>query len=241
MKKALYIVKEVISWLLLVALLLTFAFTVYLNITNENKDEGVFLLGYRPVFVLTGSMEPYMMTNGMALTKAVSDIDELAVGDVVTYHVENEDGDLLRITHRIMVIDGDQIYTKGDNNNVADGFPLTIENIEAKVVGVWNGSAWFIDKWNSSTAGKIMLISFGVGAILLYICIKMAIKHLIEKRKAAKQPVADENAPEQIDVAEVDSAPIDPEAPVVEQPETATEETVDTPAVEEPAAPEQNG
>lgn len=191
MKKTLHIVKEVISWVVLVAVLIAFVFSVYTNITNKKVGEGAFLLGYRPVLVLTGSMEPYMMTNGLALTKQVTDINELEAGDVITYHIESESGKTLRITHRITAIEGEYIYTKGDNNFVEDGIPLTMENVEAKVVGVTNVTAWIVAKWQSSTAGKVMLISIVVTAVLLYLCIRMFIKHLFEKRNAAKSVVAD--------------------------------------------------
>ena len=191
MKKALHIAKEVISWAILVAMIIAFAFSVYSNVTNENKGEGAFLLGYRPVLVLTGSMEPYMMTNGLALTKQVKDISELAAGDVITYHIESESGKTLRITHRITEIDGEYIYTKGDNNYVDDGIALTMDNVEAKVVGVTNITAWIVAKWQSSTAGKIMLIAYLVGAILLFICLRMLIKSFFAKKKAAKEVTAE--------------------------------------------------
>ena len=198
MKKALHIVKEVISWLLLFAMLVAFGFTVYSNLTNENEGEGAFLLGYRPVLVLTGSMEPHMMTNSIALTKKVTDIEELAVNDVVTYHVVNENGKLIRITHRIIDIDGEHIYTKGDNNQVSDGFPLTIENIEAKVVYVVNATAWIAAKWNGSVAGKVMLISFGLAIIFFYFCIKSFFRWLGEKIKSRKAaPEVPENVIEE--------------------------------------------
>lgn len=217
MKKAFNIAKEIISWVLLIAVLFAFAFSVYTNIANKNEGEGAFLLGYRPVLVLTGSMEPYMKTNGLVLTKAVSDIDELAVGDVITYHVENLEGKLLRITHRIIEIDGEKIYTKGDNNSVDDGFPLTIENVEAKVVAVANWTAWFVAKWQSSTAGKVMLISLVVGVILLYFCIKDAIKALLAKRKGK----TDEK---EAGAAEVIEGEVSEEAAAAEE-QTRAEET----------------
>lgn len=186
MKKALYIAKEVISWVLLIAMLVLFVFTVYQNVTNENKGEGTFLFGYRPVVILTGSMEPYMKVNGVVLTKAVDDIEELEVGDVISYHVESEKGNLLRITHRIIGIEGELIYTKGDNNNVADGYALTMENVEAKAVAVFNSTAWLVNKWQGSTTGKVMIVSFGAAFIMMYFCLKMAVNCLIDKIKGKK-------------------------------------------------------
>lgn len=163
--------QKIFSWVLLIVMAGLLVFTIFRVAESRKTGEGVFLLGYRPVLVLTGSMEPYMMTNGIALTKEVDSLDDIAVGDVVTYHVLNDDGKKLLITHRIIAIDDGRIYTKGDNNNVDDGFPLTIDNVEAKVVGVFNGTAWLAAKWQTTT-GKIMLISFFVAIILLCYTIK---------------------------------------------------------------------
>ncbi len=161
----------IFSWALLIIMAALLVFTIFRVAESRKTGEGVFLLGYRPVLVLTGSMEPYMMTNGIALTKEVDSLDDIAVGDVVTYHVMNDNGKKLLITHRIIAIDDGLIYTKGDNNNVDDGFPLTIENVEAKVVGVFNGTAWLAAKWQTTT-GKIMLICFLAAIVLLCYTVK---------------------------------------------------------------------
>ncbi len=167
-KKGIRIFKDVMSWFLLAVILLSFIYVAH-NIYNDMKDgtrDGVFFFGYQPIYVLSGSMEPYMMTNSVALTKQVTSMDEINVGDVVTYHIESGEGKLLRITHRIIEIDGDFIYTKGDNSPSADGFPLTIENIKAKVLFVVNLTAWIASKWETTT-GKVMLISFGIGILII--------------------------------------------------------------------------
>lgn len=161
----------IFSWALLIIMAALLVFTIFRVAESRKTGEGVFLLGYRPVLVLTGSMEPYMMTNGIALTKEVDSLDDIAVGDVVTYHVMNDNGKKLLITHRIIAIDDGLIYTKGDNNNVDDGFPLTIKNVEAKVVGVFNGTAWLAAKWQTTT-GKIMLICFLAAIVLLCYTVK---------------------------------------------------------------------
>lgn len=161
----------ILSWVLLITMAVLLVFTIFRVVESKKTGEGVFLLGYRPVVVLTGSMEPYMMTNGVALTKQVDSLDDIAVGDVVTYHIKNDAGKKLLITHRIIAIDDGKIYTKGDNNNVDDGFPLTIDNIEAKVVGVFNGTAWLVAKWGTTT-GKIMIICFAAAIILLCYTVK---------------------------------------------------------------------
>lgn len=173
MKATLKKVGNVMSWVTLIVMSILLVISVQGAIKARETGESNFLLGYRPVLVLTGSMEPYMMTNGIALTKEVTDISQLEVGDVVTYHMNTSKGRLVRITHRIIDMDMDNgfIYTKGDNNRVNDGYTLTIDNIEAKVVAVFNQSAWIAEKWQT-TAGKVMIISFTAFIILSYSLIK---------------------------------------------------------------------
>lgn len=202
MREKLRKLNEIFSWVLLIAMSILLVFSLY-TVKNASKEEGAFLFRYRPVFVLTGSMEPYMMTNGMCLTEKVDSLDDIAVGDVVTFHVEGDNGNLLRITHRIISIDDGIINTKGDNNRVSDDLPLTIDNIEAKVVFVFNQSAWIIKKWET-TAGKIMLISFALAIIFGYYAIKSCIKLMLhsgeaegsEEETIAERVAADNNANE---------------------------------------------
>ena len=165
---------DILSWVLLISMLLLMVYSIHNAHEARKTGESAFLFGYRPVLVLTGSMEPYMMTNGLALTKEVTSLDDIEVGDVITYHLERENGRILRITHRIIDIDGEKIYTKGDNNYVDDGFYLTMDNVEAKVIAVFNQTAWIADKWQT-TAGKVMLISIPVFLILLYFTVKMLV------------------------------------------------------------------
>ncbi len=192
--------QKILSWVLLIVMAALLVFTIFRVVESKKTGEGVFLLGYRPVLVLTGSMEPYMMTNGVALTKEVDSLEDIAVGDVVTYHVMNDNGKKLLITHRIIAIDDGNIYTKGDNNNVDDGFPLTIDNVEAKVVGVFNGTAWLAAKWQTTT-GKIMLICF-LAAIILF-C--YTIKAFRSSRKKEQPEAAVISKNEDISSCESDS------------------------------------
>ena len=185
MREKLHKLNDIFSWVLLFATSIMLVFTLY-TVATTPKGEGAFLFGYRPVFVLTGSMEPYMMTNSICLTEKVDDMDDIAVGDVVTFHVEGQNGKNLNITHRIISIENGIINTKGDNNSVSDDLLLTIDNIDAKVVVVFNQSAWLIDKWQT-TAGKVMIISFSLAIIFGYLTLKNLLGALWEKDKA---PVA---------------------------------------------------
>jgi len=180
MRSKLNYIKEVFSWFLFIAIFCLFIFTSYHTFTGAKTGEGFFLFGYRPVLVLSGSMEPYMMTNGIALTKEVDSMDDISIDDVITFHV-NQNDKPIRITHRIIAIEGDTIYTKGDNNNVDDGIPLSIDHVEAKVTHVFNQTAWLVAKWHSGPAGKVMLLSFAAFIIMLYYLLKLCFTSLTSK------------------------------------------------------------
>ena len=188
MKKALPILKNIFNWTfnILAVLLLVFScFTVY---NSYKTGEPANVLGYRPVFILTGSMEPEIKTNSIVITKNLTDEDiaNIEVGDIVTYSVYDEwNKKDLTITHRIYEIEenenGDIIYTtKGDNNHTTDAYELTKDNLQAKVVFTWNGFASIYNQWNSGVAGKLIIILPIAAVILGYISLKLIFK---EKNK----------------------------------------------------------
>jgi len=162
----------------------------------HTTGEQAYWFDHRPLLVLTGSMEPYMETNALCMTKKITSPDQVELGDVVTYHVNTNDGQTLRITHRIIAIDDGKYYTKGDNNRVSDGYALPFEALESEVVFVWNGASafvdlmfWFAGKWEESYVGKLICFCAAVAVICAYnlICTFLGwIWHLCFKRTASE-------------------------------------------------------
>lgn len=91
-------------------------------------------LGYRPVIVLSGSMEPTFNTGDMILLEPASDAENLHKDDVIAYLVGGK-----VTTHRIVQVtelEGKRMYiTKGDYNNVEDRIPVEPSQIQ----GMYNG------------------------------------------------------------------------------------------------------
>lgn len=163
---------NIISWIILYAMGIFFIVSVYSVCNARIKGTEAYICGYRPVFILTGSMEPTLKTNGVAITKRVKTIDELEVNDIVTYHVNTDTGEQIKITHRVVDITEEGIITtKGDNNNVTDSYELSIDNVETKVVLIINQTAWIAAKW-ATTSGKILFIGIPICMILLIISLK---------------------------------------------------------------------
>lgn len=75
--------------------------------------------------VLSGSMEPEIMTGDLAVIISAEDYD---IGDTVVYSSGRE-----LIIHRIIDINGETVVTKGDANNVNDS-PIDKGSIKGKMI-----------------------------------------------------------------------------------------------------------
>mgnify|MGYP002649692459 CR=1 FL=1 len=83
--------------------------------------------GIEPNIVLSGSMEPYMSTGGLAFTNTKDVQPE--IGDVITYRIDNS-----QVTHRVIDQKNGVYVTKGDANEGEDATPVTKEQIVGTVV-----------------------------------------------------------------------------------------------------------
>ena len=103
------------------------------------RKSTIDFMGYKPLFVLTGSMEPGIKTGDMIIVKGIKE-SKIKEGDVVTFSLE---GSRETVTHRIIKIvekDGKVYYqTKGDNNNAPDPELVTYDMIIGKVVKIVGG------------------------------------------------------------------------------------------------------
>jgi len=86
------------------------------------------IYGYKPLVVLSGSMEPTYKVGSIIYYKEVLESD-LEVGDAITFSLGNE----TFITHRIVNINDGLYQTKGDANNTPDVMRISFRNIHGKV------------------------------------------------------------------------------------------------------------
>jgi signal peptidase len=89
-------------------------------------------LGFQPMGILSGSMEPAYNVGGLVFINTGSDAEEIKVGDAIAYNL-NED---TVVTHRVTAIDAGQrtFTTKGDANNAEDLAPVPFDNLIGKAV-----------------------------------------------------------------------------------------------------------
>lgn len=137
----------------------------YTAIKYKDNPGDAYLMGYKPILVLTGSMEPTMHVNAICIAEKV-EYEDVKVGDIIMFQVDDK-----LITHRVTNISDSGITTKGDNNNVEDAYSLTADNVKAKVVSIWNWTA--------------PLINFGIEKVLIIAAVLIfmicMIVHFIKK------------------------------------------------------------
>ncbi len=86
---------------------------------------GAKIAGYNEYVVLSGSMEPTIMTGALAFVNTKDTV--VSEGDVIAFTIDKEDADTsydskaTTVTHRIVAVNADGTYTtKGDNNESED-------------------------------------------------------------------------------------------------------------------------
>lgn len=73
------------------------------------------VFGYRPIFVITGSMEPTINAKSFVIVKPI-DAEDVKIGDIVTYNTNGK-----TIIHRVIDITEEGMFVfQGDNNASPD-------------------------------------------------------------------------------------------------------------------------
>lgn len=98
---------------------------------QENPSDA-YVLGVRPVFVQTGSMEPLINVNSMLIVQKI-DFEDVKKDDIIMY----ESGEKM-ITHRVIEVTPDGLQTKGDANNLVDAYLVKPASVRGKVIQIWN-------------------------------------------------------------------------------------------------------
>lgn len=81
------------------------------------------IVGYKPLVVLSGSMEPTFKTGSVIYYKNVEK-EDLKNGDIVTYVLRNN-----FVSHRIVKINNNMMITKGDANEENDPIEINMDRI----------------------------------------------------------------------------------------------------------------
>ena len=114
--------------------------------------------GRSVLIVATPSMSGSIEAGDSIIIKKSSTYE---VGDIISYFPA---GDTVSVTHRIIRIEGEKYYTKGDANASEDPDPIFIGQIAGKVVGRIP-KAGIIIEWLKTWQGIAFMIA--VGAVIV--------------------------------------------------------------------------
>lgn len=121
---------DYVSWVILVVVMI---FTAYVMIMNV-RGKAVSVFGYSILKVVTGSMEPTIMTGEYIIVKDV-DPNTLKEGDIITFYAKIPQIRGLLCTHRIIGFNEDgSLISKGDANNVEDDIAVQKDEVLGKYV-----------------------------------------------------------------------------------------------------------
>lgn len=146
--------------LLAVILAISACTLAYDKFVKKSKIPSVF--GYSMLIVASPSMTGAIEAGDAIIIK---NSDSYAVGDVITYFPEDES---FSVTHRIVRVEGDKFYTKGDANQSEDSDPVLIEQIVGRVAVKLDKVGYFIE-WLKSPVGIIFAATFIVLLILIIV------------------------------------------------------------------------
>lgn len=114
------------------------------------------LSGGRWAIIETPSMGIAAPVGTLILTRPAL-LEELSVGDIVTYRPRNLPDSM--ITHRIIDILADgSLQVRGDINGAADPFPLTQDDLVGEVVAHYRGLGWLVRALPTLLLGIVVLL-----------------------------------------------------------------------------------
>lgn len=123
------ITKNIIN-ILCVILFIILALVIYAKLrVSFSNDIHANYFGVRIFEVASGSMEPTLNINDVLLVKV--NVDDLQKDDIIAYKSENT-----IITHRIVMINDNDLIVKGDANNTVDS-PIKKDQVIGKVIKVF--------------------------------------------------------------------------------------------------------
>lgn len=136
------------------------------------------IIGYKPVVVLSGSMEPAYPVGSLIYYKTAS-FEDIDKNDAITFYI---DSDTL-VTHRVVVKNeiSQTFVTKGDANPTNDANPVEYKNVAGKALEI------YLPVIGSVFASSVKYIAVAViGGILL---LNIILSNLIVDEKQPKEEV----------------------------------------------------
>jgi signal peptidase len=167
-------VLNVVSWVVLIAFSLT---AILFAVVNRGND--VWVLGFKPHFLVSGSMEPEYAVNSLVVIKRC-DFYNIKIGQPIAFRSEAVSGQTA--FHRVVTIREDGLVVKGDKNSQPDGQIIDAEHLVGCEAFHTNLPATYIREYNQPN-GWIWTIAL---PLLVIIMLLTSLKMIRNWQKSAK-------------------------------------------------------
>ncbi len=158
MKKALRIVGNILTALILIFALFVMIFTV-VSVNTVNREEAS-IFGYKPYIVLSDSMQDTFEVGDMVISKSV-DVSTLEPGDIITFSSIDPANYGETVTHKIREIttyEGEPAFvTYGTTTGADDAYPVPFANVTGQYQFRLPGMGYFFE-FLRTPAGYVTLI-----------------------------------------------------------------------------------
>ncbi|MEL7567806.1 MAG: signal peptidase I [Dehalobacterium sp.] len=169
---------------IVVCVVLSFIFIINLTLILKSyiyPDKVPDFMGYKPFIVLSGSMEPVIMTGDLIITKEIVP-ENIVVGDVISFRVDKD----VVVSHRVTEIQtegGLSFLTKGDANVGMDATNVLPESIE----GVYIWRAGGLGRFAMFLQTPIGMLLFVVTPLCLFIIYDIVSRNRRNKKKSQRE------------------------------------------------------
>ena len=139
-------------------------------------------MGYKPFIVLSGSMEPTILTGDIVLTKETA-AETIAKNDIITFSTDKN----TVVTHRVTEVVNKEgslsFLTKGDANTGSDASVVKPENLEGKYLGRVGG----VGRFAMFLQTPIGMLLFVVTPLCLFIVYDVVGRSRRSKQKGSRE------------------------------------------------------
>lgn len=138
-------------------------FLIFSSIYCRIVGDMTLFFNYGVSHIVSGSMEPTIMTDAYIIFKEYDENEVPKVGDILVFSNPKfgyEENTLF--CHRLIRFEDNECVTRGDNNPVEDYYTTSLDNIYGSVVFIWNG-------FGPLSAKQLVILSFSVSSLYIII------------------------------------------------------------------------
>jgi signal peptidase I len=143
------------------------------------------VLGWQGAVVLSGSMEPALMTGGLAYIDPVgpgNEVEEIRVGEIITFSTISDSSN--RVSHRVVEVIEDErglrFVTKGDANESVDTDEVTADRVVGTVPFHMPYVGYLTQKLRQR---EILYVAIGLPAALIIVREAGVVWHELRRRR----------------------------------------------------------